>query len=143
MSTKAAMVEHLRADANVTALVGTNVYQMPAPSGTPVPYIAVSQLGGDEVLHATGDSGLAEETGDIFCVDDNQEDAFTVADTVRIALPIRGTIGAGGNTISARRLSLGRPVDDQTSPTKSGDRGRFAARIPWHVWLHVAERSLT
>lgn len=142
MSVKAAIIAHLLTDAGVTGLVSTRIFQMPADYGTARPYIAVSQLGGDEVLHATGDSGLTEDAGDIYCVGDNQEDAFVIADKLRIALPIRGTIGTGGDIVTARRLGLRRPVDDQTAPTKAGERGRFAARVAWHLWHQVTKRSL-
>lgn len=142
MSVKAAIVAHLLADANVTALVSTRVVQMPADFNTDRPYIAVSQHGGIEALHATGDSGLARDDGDIYCVADDQETSFDVADVVRVALIIRGTIGTGGDTISAKRFGVGRPVDDHTAPTAAGARGRFAARMPWSTWHTVSKRSL-
>lgn len=142
MSVKAAIVAHLLADANVTALVSTRVFQMPADFSTVRPYIAVSQLGGIEALHATGDSGIVRDVGDIYCVADDQETSFGVADVVRVALIIRGTIGTGGDTISAKRFGLGRPSDDHTSPTEAGARGRFAARMPWTAWHTVTKRSL-
>lgn len=142
MSVKAAIVAHLLADANVSALVSTRVFQMPADYNTPRPYIAISQNGGIEALHATGDSGLARDDGDIFCVADDQGTSFDVADVVRTALIIRGTIGTGGDTITAKRVGLGRPSDDHTSPAEAGARGRFAARVPWTIWHAVTKRDL-
>lgn len=142
MSTKAAIVAHLLADANVSALVSTRVFQMPADYNTERPYIAISQHGGIEALHATGDSGLVRDDGDIFCVDDDQESAFVLAATARAALPIRATVGTGGDTITAKRVGLGRPVDDQTAPTDAGARGRFAARVSWSIWHTVTKRDL-
>jgi len=102
------LAAYLTAQATVTALVGTRIYDDHIPQNTPRPAIVYRVIGGNRYYHTTGPSGLART--DVQLVFHGEDDGSPllprqIYDAVR--LKVDGESGTwGSSTVKSAFLSL-------------------------------------
>ncbi len=110
----------LRAEATISALVGTRVYPFHAPQPAALPYIVVTQMGSEELLTLDGTTGLRHVDFEIDCKADRATESRTLAKAVRDFVAYYS--GAAGNeTVDVVLFN-----DESTQyepPTDGSDRG--------------------
>ena len=91
-----ALCDHMLADANITALVGTRIYQDMAPAGSALPRITFSLGGEDYVEQLQGAAAdLVHTTIQVDCWAATPDSTTTIAEALRQSL--QGFIGAMGD----------------------------------------------
>lgn len=86
MSVETLMRAELIASANVVALVSARIYPQIAPQGAAMPYIVYQRISSVPERVATGTNATTETRIQFQIVDDNYDDARTLADYVKAAL---------------------------------------------------------
>ncbi len=111
MSFENALVQELKDDATVFALVSDKIMPMVATKADVLPYIVYAQTNAMHYRHMTGGSGLKRVDFTITYYDVTNSGAAAGADAVRQALDNnRGTYGSGGNTATVRAAFLGSEI---------------------------------
>lgn len=116
----------LKNDAGVSALVGTGVYGLRAPEGTPKPYVVFQRVATDPVAATDGNDSLIHYRHQVDCYDTSYAGARALAAEVkRAVLAMSGTIN-GVSGIKTLALS---DSDDFGEKTDT-----FRVRQDFSIW---------
>ena len=141
MNINAAIVSHLKADPELSALLGDDgdVYQvLVSDPNAPFPRITVFQTpGGEHVHHMGGISGKAQAVFQIdVWTDDDVEQSQRIAERVRLTLDMfqPNTIGTYPNSIDISGMTLTMPSDHFEDNGKGNEAFIMSSRIDVTVW---------
>ena len=100
MNIAEAIVAHLVADLNVTALVGTRIYPKLLPQSPAYPAVVLHLISGGTDHTHDGPDGIAEVRYQIDCLAPTIAAATAAAEAVRVALDgYQGTMGGAGGVL--------------------------------------------
>lgn len=102
MSLEATLFTILTSDAAVSAIVGTRVYPAQVEKPT-VPYVTYEVRGGEDTFTRSGYTGLESRTVTINCIAHVYDDAVSLANAVKAAIPLWGGNWAGTDVRMIRR----------------------------------------
>ena len=98
MSMQSALRTRLLADATISGLVSTRIYDGQAPQGAAFPRILIQQISGGSDYHLTGETRVADAIFQIGCWSKTTAEASAIADAIRLEISgKRGTYGSGGD----------------------------------------------
>lgn len=125
------LVEHLRANADVSPLVGDRIHQNNVPEHSALPYVWFRRSGEFEPLTLDGAGGLISTAIDVECIAGDLSTAADLSLAVRRALHgARGSFGAG--SVSAVFVD---DVSDDYEPRGIGsDDGISFSAMSLTVW---------
>lgn len=121
-----AIIVRLRADAAITAIVGSGdaarIFHGYAPAKAKRPYLILDQPGGERIYHMGGDSGHAEKMLTVYSIADDWESARDLARKARQRLSgFKGTITDGADTLVVNQIHLSGDVTDAAPPRQGSD----------------------
>ena len=130
MKLRDGLVEHLRNDAGVAALVGTRIYHESMPQNVAYPAIAYAKTSVERFRTLAGPSSLVQARVGVDVWARTSSDAIAVADAVKLALD--GVTGMLGST-NIQHCSYESEADLSEF---DGDRAERHLSIEFVIWLN-------
>ncbi len=95
-------------NANVAAIIGTEVYSEFVKTGRPLPYVVYTRFRNEHSHHMGGASGISWPAMYIHSFSSSIIELTALMDTIRLALDgfPKGDVTVGGNTINIRHCFL-------------------------------------
>lgn len=137
MSIEAGLRSHLLSLANLSGLVGTDIYNGEAPEGTDTPFVVCLRAGTNKSLSMQGDSGISQVTIDVHCIGSTYKQAKDVAASITPGIADGGVNGYSGDM--GADVVQGCFVGDEKDPdpilsAELAANKRFATIVPLEVW---------
>lgn len=110
-------------------------YKSYARQGVPTPYVVCHVFEGTSEEHLGGISGLASNRVELNCYADNSEDAYELAEAIRLA-PLQSLRGTMANLFVASVTSTDGYQEGADAPAKDGDHPRFWVMRDYIIHYH-------
>jgi len=131
---KSAIVEHLAADAGVSALVSSRIYNGVADPDAAYPYLLIETTSREQVEHQGGRSASRITTVGIECVATDSASADAIADAVETAMVLRETtIGTTTDVMTTNSQTVGR-TDVLLNPQDGSHKFLAMVRLGFDIW---------
>ena len=133
MSVKGGLALHLKANAGVSAIVGSRVYIAPMPQAQPLPFVVFHRQGTDHVRSLEGPSGLRRTEFDVRCYSTDSAQVEALGEAVRLALD--GWSGVW-SSIRVTNVFVEYMEDAEIADQEGGEEVVFQVElgiIVWHV----------
>ena len=135
-----ALVQLLREDADVSAIVGARIYPQIAPQNSPFPRIVYQRVTTTHIEHMQGSSGLARALIQVDSYSPNYDEAKALSEAIRLLLqPVRSATVVIGDGTDAKNYFIGgihltNTQDLYEVPTDAGEIGLHRVRQDWGIW---------
>ena len=134
MSVKSSLITYLKAETNLSALIGDRIYIGWAEQGTTLPYIVAHQIDAIHEHHMASATGLVQGRFQFDCYGQTTVAAENVAEQVRQSLDgFRGAMGS----VFVSTCHLESERDDTIQPVEGAHRGIYSVQqdymISWSV----------
>lgn len=127
-----AFVSHLKAHAPLTALVGTKIYALDAPSGTAKPYITFFRYSGRPFTTLQTGGTLFVARIQVDCVSETPDDAVSIARTVYSRVHgFKGQMGT--NALEVRHAVFDTQADQSLASQNAHDISDKIASIDFNI----------
>lgn len=135
MSVMAALYEHLTADTDVTAEVGTRIYPLQAPETATLPYITYQKISTAHMHHFGAAAAIVTSAVQIDVWGNTSVEVEDAVKDVRESLDGRLHFSMGATeALAVKGIFLNGTSDGLVEPTDGTDKGTFRTTMTFDIW---------
>ena len=129
---KKGLVTYLKADAGVSAEVGTRIFPSHAPTSATFPYITIERIASPSIHHMGAASGIVKDLFQFDVWSGKSKEVFATTEALRKALDgfQRSTMGA----VKVSSVFVENQRDNFNRPDNGSEDGTYLTSFDFNIW---------